>query len=99
MKKTIEQIIDKFRPFVASHGGDVKLTEYKDNTAKISVGGACAHCPLVELSYNRILRGLIEEKVPGVRIVFSNIPSNKTKNAKSRIREDQRRVEYIKNRR
>ncbi len=63
--------MSKVRPYIKSHGGDVELTEIKGKTVTLEVGGVCASCPLAKLTYNKVVRDLIKEKVPEVeKVIF-----------------------------
>ncbi len=66
----IEKILSEVRPYIKSHGGDVELVEAKDKTVILEIKGACAGCSLAELTYNRIIGGLIKEKIPEVEEVI-----------------------------
>lgn len=65
-------IIDKIRPYIQTHGGDVRLIGIEDSVATFHIDGACTHCPLAELTYNKIIRTLILEDVPEIQTVVFN---------------------------
>lgn len=67
MQKKIEKIIEKMRPYVQMHGGDVELLEIKDNIVKLKVSGACVGCGMADMTYNQILGDQIKEEVPEVK--------------------------------
>lgn len=74
----IKRILSKVRPDIKSHGGDVELVEIKGKTVTLEVGGACAGCPLAELTYNKVVRDLIKEEVPEVERVVLKTAQNKS---------------------
>lgn len=49
------------------HGGDVSLVSVKDGIVTLRISGACTHCSLADLTYNRMLGGLLKEEVPGIK--------------------------------
>jgi len=52
----------------------VELVEIKGKIVTLEVKGACTSCPLAKLTYNKVVRDLIKEKVPEVeKVVFKNI--------------------------
>lgn len=69
-KEKINTIIDKIRPYIQSHGGDVRLTTVEGSVAIFVIDGACTHCPLAELTYNKVIRRLILEDVPEIETVI-----------------------------
>jgi Fe-S cluster biogenesis protein NfuA len=68
----IVAILDKVRPYIQTHGGDVRLTAIEGATVTLTIDGACTHCPLAELTYNKIIRTLILEDVPEITAVVVN---------------------------
>jgi Fe-S cluster biogenesis protein NfuA len=76
--KAVDAILEKIRPFLKSHGGGAKLLGFNDGVARIELLGACAHCHLADLTYNKMVGELILERVPAVKKVdFVNLNSNK----------------------
>ncbi len=65
-------ILEKVRPYIQTHGGDVRLTKIEDNIVTLTIDGTCTHCPLAELTYNKVIRTLILEDVPEITAVVVN---------------------------
>ena len=73
IKNKIEKIIAKVRPYVQMHGGDVFLLGVTDNTVTLQVVGACKDCSLSEITYNKMLGGIIKEEIPEIKnIIIKN---------------------------
>ena len=51
------------------HGGDVVLLEVKDGVARLKVYGACVGCSLADLTYNKMLGGLLKKEIPEIKKV------------------------------
>ena len=51
------------------HGGDVMFVEIKDNDVVLQVFGACRDCPLSDLTYNKMIGGLLKEEIPEIKKV------------------------------
>ena len=69
---TIERVrgvMEQVRPYLQSHGGDVEVVELQDNVLTLKVKGTCAHCTLVNLTYNKIVKTLLAEEVPEIQRV------------------------------
>ena len=65
-EEKINVVLQKVRPYIQMHGGDVKVAEIKGETAFIKFEGSCAGCPLVNITYNKVVRPLIVEAVPEI---------------------------------
>jgi Fe-S cluster biogenesis protein NfuA len=83
----IEKILKKVRPYIQMHGGDVKLQSVEKEVATLEISGACAHCSLSDLTYNKIIGGILKEEIPSIKKI---ILLNKAKqNGKSkRVRQE-----------
>lgn len=69
--KRIELILSKIRPYIQLHGGDVLLLKFADGAVTLKVYGKCVGCPMADLTYNKMVGGLLKEEVPGVKhVVF-----------------------------
>jgi Fe-S cluster biogenesis protein NfuA len=68
----ITTILEKVRPYIQTHGGDVRLTSVTIPTVTLTIDGACTHCPLAELTYNKVIRTLILEDVPEITSVMKS---------------------------
>jgi Fe-S cluster biogenesis protein NfuA len=72
MQEKVEKIIEKVRPYIQMHGGDVVLLEINDGIVKLKVSGACVGCGMHDETFNGMLGGMIKEEVPEVKeIVIS----------------------------
>ncbi len=61
MRKKIEAVLDRIRPALDAHGGDVELLKVsmKEKTAYIKFVGTCDHCAISEVT----LKYLVEREV------------------------------------
>ena len=67
--KRVEDILTKVRPYIQMHGGDVSLIGVKDGIVTLNISGACVGCSLADLTYNKLVGGLLKEEVPGIKEV------------------------------
>ena len=73
MHKKVQKIIDKMRPYIVMHGGDVSLVDIKEGVVKLIVTGACVGCSLAHLTFGEMLGGIIREEIPEIKkIVIEN---------------------------
>lgn len=70
IENKIEKIILKIRPYINMHGGDVFLVKFKNNTVTLEITGACAHCSLSDLTYNKMLGSIIKEEIPEIKKII-----------------------------
>lgn len=70
MQEKIEKIIEKVRPYIQMHGGDVVLLEITDGIVKLKVTGSCVGCSMADLTYQQVLGGAIKEEVPEVKEIL-----------------------------
>ena len=70
MKNKVNKIIEKIRPYIKMHGGDVSLISVKNGIVTIQISGACSHCSLSDITYNKMLGGIIKEEVPEINEII-----------------------------
>lgn len=69
LNEKIEKILDKLRPAIQSHGGDVSLVDCKNGVVKLSIKGSCVGCPMAGMTFGL---GVEEEikKIKGVKKII-----------------------------
>ena len=65
----VEAVLTKVRPYIQMHGGDVALVGIAKGVVTLNISGACAHCSMADLTYNKLIGGLLMEEVPGIKNV------------------------------
>ena len=58
--------IDKVRPYLGSHGGDVELVRIENGEAVLRLKGSCNGCPSSALTMRGAIEGAIEEAAPEI---------------------------------
>jgi Fe-S cluster biogenesis protein NfuA len=62
------------------HGGNVVLVKAEQDTVILKVEGFCRHCPLADLTYNKMIKGYLMESVPEIKnVIFKNLPRSSSK--------------------
>jgi Fe-S cluster biogenesis protein NfuA len=56
--------LDKIRPYLKSHGGDVELISLQDDVARLRLQGTCKSCPSSSVTLELAVRQVIEEACP-----------------------------------
>ena len=66
MIEKVEAAIDKIRPMLQADGGDVELVDVKDGIVTVRLQGACAGCPMSQMTLKNGIERLLKEAVPEV---------------------------------
>lgn len=66
----MERVLDGVRPFIHSHEGEVAVVKLDGAALTLKVSGRCANCALADLTYNSMLRDLINQAVPEIKTII-----------------------------
>jgi Fe-S cluster biogenesis protein NfuA len=72
LKGKVEKVIaKKIRPGLERDGGDIELVGVDDKTGEVKVRlrGACAGCPMSQMTLTMVVERVLKEEVPGVKKV------------------------------
>jgi len=70
MKEKVEAALNKVRPMLQADGGDVELVEVgEDGVVKVRLQGACAGCPMSQMTIKNGVEKILKEQVPEVSSV------------------------------
>ena len=64
LDERIREALDSVRPFMESHGGNVKLLSLDDGVARLRLKGSCNGCPASAATLEHALKEAIEEAAP-----------------------------------
>ena len=62
----IARALDRVRPYLGSHGGDVKLLGVTDGVVHLRLEGSCHGCPSSTVTMKLAIEKAIEEAAPEV---------------------------------
>jgi len=71
MQDKVEEILDKVRPILERDGGNVELVGVDGGTVKVKLVGACAGCPLSQLTLKNGIERILKQEIPEVKEVVS----------------------------
>jgi Fe-S cluster biogenesis protein NfuA len=71
MKEKVQAAIDKIRPMLKADGGDVELLEVKDGIVKVRLQGACAGCPMSQMTLKNGIERMLKKEIPEIKSVVS----------------------------
>ena len=90
VNRRIEDALDSVRPYMGSHGGDVKLLGVVDDVVRLEFAGSCKSCPssavTLELTVEDAVRGAAPEIVTIEVVTPEAAPSAKVIPAESLLR-------------
>ena len=68
MREQVEKVLDEVRPALQADGGDIELVDVNEETGVVEVKlvGACAGCPMSQLTLQMGVERILKGKVPGV---------------------------------
>ena len=69
MKTEVAKALDEVRPHLQVDGGDVELVDVEDGVVKVRLKGACAGCPMSQMTVKWGVESYLKKKVPGVKSV------------------------------
>jgi Fe-S cluster biogenesis protein NfuA len=64
LEQRLNGALDKIRPYLRSHGGDVELISVQDEVARLRLRGACKSCPSSSVTLELAVRQVVEEACP-----------------------------------
>ena len=66
LETRVRQALDKVRPFLRSHGGNVELLDLSDGVVRLRMLGSCDGCPSSAMTLKHAIEAAIYEKAPDV---------------------------------
>ncbi len=72
MQKRVEAALEKIRPSLQADGGDVELVEVtSDGIVKLKLTGACAGCPMRQMTLQMGIGRALKKEVPEIKEVVA----------------------------
>ena len=73
MQEKVQKIIDKVRPYIQMHGGDVSVVDIKEGVVKLKVSGQCVGCSMADVTFDTMLGEMLKEEIPEIKeIIIEN---------------------------
>ncbi|NQT46543.1 MAG: NifU family protein [Candidatus Omnitrophica bacterium] len=67
MKEKIEEFLkNEIRPALQKDGGSIELVDVADGVVKVRLKGACAGCPMSQMTMANFVEQRMKEAIPGV---------------------------------
>jgi Fe-S cluster biogenesis protein NfuA len=72
MKEQVENALRSIRPSLQADGGDVELVEVtSDGTVKVRLKGACAGCPMSQMTLSQGIERSLKKIIPEIKKVIA----------------------------
>jgi Fe-S cluster biogenesis protein NfuA len=71
MKEKVEAAMKKIRPMLQRDGGDVELVEVEEGVVKVRLQGACAGCPMSQMTIKNGIERILKQEIPEIKSVVS----------------------------
>lgn len=69
MKEKVTEALDKIRPSLQADGGDVELVDVVNGVVKVRLQGACAGCPMSQMTLKNGIERYLKQEIPEVKSV------------------------------
>jgi Fe-S cluster biogenesis protein NfuA len=69
MEEKVREAINKIRPLLQRDGGDIELVSVEEGVVKVRLQGACAGCPMSQMTMKGVVEQAIKAAVPEVKSV------------------------------
>ena len=74
LRERVEAALEKVRPALQRDGGDVELLDIVDGVVKVRLQGACAGCPMSQMTLAWGVEQALKKEVPEVVRVETDQP-------------------------
>jgi Fe-S cluster biogenesis protein NfuA len=71
MEAKVKQVLEKIRPMLQADGGDVEFVSVEGGVVKVRLKGACAGCPMSQMTLKQGIEKLLKKEIPEVKSVES----------------------------
>lgn len=69
MKEKVKALLEQIRPALQADGGDVELVDIDNGVVTVRLQGACAGCPMSQMTLKNGIERILKEKIPAVKSV------------------------------
>ncbi len=71
MQDKVKEVLEKIRPSLQADGGDVELVDVDEESGvvKVRLQGACAGCPMSQMTLRNGIERILKQQVPEVKAV------------------------------
>ena len=70
-REKVETVIETIRPALRADGGDVELVDVENGKVKLRLTGACAGCPMSQMTLKMGIERELKKHIPEVEEVVA----------------------------
>ena len=67
LRQRVAQVIESVRPYLQADGGDIELVDVADGVVKVRLCGACAGCPMSQMTLKAGVERYLRQQVPEIK--------------------------------
>jgi len=71
VRDKVEEVLNKLRPSLIAHGGDVELVEVNDGVVTVRLTGACDGCAMATLTLKMGIERILKQEIPEVKEIVA----------------------------
>ena len=71
LEKKVGAVLEKIRPYLQHDNGNVALVKIENDTVYVSLRGACAHCPMAEITLKNSIELALTSEIPEIKKVVN----------------------------
>ena len=72
LKEKVEAALERIRPALQADGGDLELVDVgEDGIVKVRLKGACAGCPMSQMTLKQGIESTLKQEIPEVKEVIA----------------------------
>ncbi len=66
MREEVEEVLEEVRPYLRAEGGDIELVDVVDGVVRVRLKGACAGCPMSQMTLKWGVEQYLKKKIPSI---------------------------------
>ena len=66
MREEVEKVLEEVRPYLLAEGGDIELVDVVDGVVRVRLKGACAGCPMSQMTLKWGVEQYLKKKIPSI---------------------------------
>ncbi len=71
MEEKVKEVLEKVKPSLQADGGDVEFVDIQNGVVRVRLKGACAGCPMSQMTLKMGIERILKEQIPEVKSVES----------------------------
>lgn len=69
VEREVREALEDVRPHLQADGGDLEFVGIENGVVKVRLKGACAGCPMSQMTVKWGVENYLKKKIPGIKAV------------------------------